>query len=145
MAEVWKKCFVGYSTSTGAPTQFAGVESVEFRREKAALPDAVSGDTIAAMAPGIENADVAVRCRQAYGTGSIEEKLNSFYSAETILNFIEIRKSSTGVSSANPRHRLANYWVANVKPLAGAHGERLTNEFTLKPATGATITRATAT
>lgn len=145
---VVKNGFVGYNTGTAtglSAAAFTGVKEIRFRREKAQNDDAVMGDTIAATVPGIETADVSVISRQSYGTGSLDEKLNGLYINETVIPILEIRQSATAVSTTNPRWRMANYYVASIVPLSVAHGQVPQNEYLFKPATGATITRATST
>lgn len=133
-------------TSTGTLTRITGVKEIQAPFSRAELADAVMGDTIEAMYPGILSAPISVVCREDYDT-STGVNVNFYTRLLNRTKFnVAIKPTSSAASGTNPRVYYEGVYVyqANAAP-SGAHGAAVENRIEFRPASGCAITYATST
>lgn len=149
MAEptLFKDGLARWSTSTANEPDavIAGVKSVEIPLSKAELANAVMGDDVEAMFPGLISAPISVTLRQDFTTAAAGVDLQSWtrWNDETKFQF-EAAPVNAVLSATNPAYRFDRVGMFNFTPISGAHGVLLENPIQLRMLSGCAVTRETA-
>jgi len=145
--------YVGLASTTGvtaftAGMNLSGVKSVAAPFNNAELANAVMGDTVEALYPGLTSAGITLALRQDFTTGGAtlplfgnDKKFWTLWSARTPCT-LQIRPVNAAGSVTNPKYTFTKVYVAGITPVNGAHGELLANEVKIVLG-GGTITRVT--
>jgi hypothetical protein len=143
---------VAFSTATGSAvyTEIPGVKSVRLPFSAAELDDAVMGDTLDAKYPGIFSRPVDLECRNDFTTGTytsaggLDLMVHTRQTARSKFR-VKIRPVDSAVSGTNPSFIFGAMRIFSSTPIDAAHGALLVNKISLRPASGCTFTRSTAT
>jgi hypothetical protein len=103
-----------------------------------ALEATAFGDTARKYTKGLGNHEITATLMIAYGTGEVEEKLNSLVG--TTFN-VEVGAASLTASGTNPVYTLTGCYLESVTPINGSLGALQTVDVTFR---GGALTRAVA-
>jgi hypothetical protein len=145
--------YVGLASTTGvtaftAGMNLSGIKSVAAPFSNAELANAVMGDTVEALYPGLTQAGITVVLRQDFTTGGAtfplfgnDKKMWTMWNARTP-GTLQLRAVNSAGAVTNPKYTFTKVYISSITPINGAHGELLQNEvkFVLG---GGTITRVT--
>lgn len=145
---VFRNGYFALTTATGsaAYVNTVGIKNINAPISRAELADAVMGDDIAAIYPGIMTAPVTVEHRQDFATAAagIDKKYWNLFNNRTAVR-AKIRPTSGAVASTNPSLVYNRVFVTSVTPIMGQHGQLLGNKIELRVGSGGTVVRSTAT
>lgn len=145
---LFQNAAVFFATSTGsvASAQIAGVKSVSAPFTQAELDDAVMGDVLEAKYPGLQSRPITITCRQDFTTAAtgVDKLVYTRQQNRTAFR-VKLRPVNAAVSSTNPSYLYSKMYITGSTPIDGSHGQLLVNKIELRPASGCTVTRSTAT
>lgn len=142
---LWKNAGVAFTTSTatGSFVVKAGVKSAELPISKAELDDKVMGDNLEVVYPGLVSAPITLSYRQEFTASGIDKFFWTKFNGDLAFR-ARIAPVNGAISTTNPGYQWSKVRVHAITPMSGAHGVLLENKVELRPQSGCTLTRDTA-
>lgn len=127
--------------SFGGSNISAYVQSVTVKGEYDKVEDKGMGDQVHHNVKGLGNWSIEVECRQSFNAGELDSILWPLFQSDQPQPVV-VKPKNEAASTSNPKWT-GNGQIFAYPPIQGAVGDGAKTSFTIEPADGTMLTRAT--